>query len=111
MANLFLVASSVKHKVALCSSYTMTACHPTTFRPGYGLWDWREIGPKPQNVLSRVAQLIKAGEVGKANHSLDIIITDNQTRPRQWSKTYEDILRKLMELRTQAIYYGQGSAS
>lgn len=43
-------------------------------------------------------ELIEVGEVSDANQALYDIITDNQTRRRQWSKTYEGIMLKLMEL-------------
>lgn len=41
---------------------------------------------------------MEVGEVAEANQALYDIITDNQTRRRQWSKTYEGIMLKLMEL-------------
>ncbi|KAI0562683.1 Translation initiation factor eIF-3 subunit A [Gracilaria domingensis] len=65
---------------------------------GYSRWDRRDVGLKPENALSRVAQLVEVGEVSDANQALYDIITDNQTRRRQWSKTYEGIMMKLMEL-------------
>lgn len=43
-------------------------------------------------------ELIEVGKVEDANQALYEIITDNQTRRRQWSKTYESIMLKLMEL-------------
>lgn len=43
-------------------------------------------------------ELVEVGEYSDANQALYDIITDNQTRRRQWSKTYEDIMIKLMEL-------------
>lgn len=43
-------------------------------------------------------ELIEVGKVADANQALYDIITDNQTRRRQWSKTYEGIMLKLMEL-------------
>lgn len=43
-------------------------------------------------------ELVEVGEVSDANQALYDIITDNQTRRRQWSKTYEGIMLKLMEL-------------
>lgn len=43
-------------------------------------------------------ELVEVGEVADANQALYDIITDNQTRRRQWSKTYEGIMMKLMEL-------------
>lgn len=43
-------------------------------------------------------ELIEVGKVEDANQALYDIITDNQTRRRQWSKTYEGIMMKLMEL-------------
>lgn len=51
-------------------------------------------------VLSGV-ELIEVGKVADANQALYDIITDNQTRRRQWSKTYEGIMLKLMELSVQ----------
>lgn len=68
------------------------------YRQGFNRWDRRDVGLKPENALSRVAQLIEVGEVEDANRALYDIITDNQTRRRQWSKTYEGIMLKLMEL-------------
>jgi translation initiation factor 3 subunit A len=44
------------------------------------------------------SELIEVGKVADANQALYDIITDNQTRRRQWSKTYEGIMMKLMEL-------------
>lgn len=44
------------------------------------------------------AELVEVGEVADANQALYDIITDNQTRRRQWNKTYEGIMMKLMEL-------------
>lgn len=41
---------------------------------------------------------MEVGEFVDANQALYDIITDNQTRRRQWSKTYEGIMLKLMEL-------------
>lgn len=41
---------------------------------------------------------MEVGEFSDANQALYDIITDNQTRRRQWSKTYESIMMKLMEL-------------
>lgn len=41
---------------------------------------------------------MEVGEFSDANQALYDIITDNQTRRRQWSKTYEGIMMKLMEL-------------
>lgn len=46
-------------------------------------------------------ELVEVGEVSDANQALYDIITDNQTRRRQWSKTYEGIMLKLMELSVQ----------
>jgi translation initiation factor 3 subunit A len=46
-------------------------------------------------------ELIEVGKVEDANQALYDIITDNQTRRRQWSKTYEEIMMKLMELSVQ----------
>lgn len=43
-------------------------------------------------------ELVEVGEVSDANQALYDIITDNQMRRRQWSKTYEGIMLKLMEL-------------
>lgn len=43
-------------------------------------------------------ELVEVGEISDANQALYDIITDNQTRRRQWSKTYEGIMMKLMEL-------------
>lgn len=70
----------------------------SNYRSNYNRWDRREIGLKPENALSRVAQLVEVGEHGDANQALYDIITDNQMRRRQWSKTYEGIMLKLMEL-------------
>lgn len=41
------------------------------------------------------------GQVAEANQALYEIITDNQARRRQWSKTYEGIMMRLMQLSVQ----------
>lgn len=72
------------------------------FRGGnYGRWDRRENGLRPENALSRAAQLVDVGQVAEANQALYEIITDNGNRRRQWSKTYEGIMKRLMELSVQ----------
>ena len=48
--------------------------------------------------IMKTTELVEVGEVEYANQALYDIITDNQTRRRQWSKTYEGIMLKLMEL-------------
>eukprot|EP00172_Hildenbrandia_rubra_P000013 Plantae.Rhodophyta-Hildenbrandia_rubra.ctg10070.p1 GENE.Plantae.Rhodophyta-Hildenbrandia_rubra.ctg10070~~Plantae.Rhodophyta-Hildenbrandia_rubra.ctg10070.p1 ORF type:complete len:919 (+),score=200.79 Plantae.Rhodophyta-Hildenbrandia_rubra.ctg10070:782-3538(+) len=53
------------------------------------------------NTLPRTVELIEVGQVSAANQALYDIITDNQTRRRQWSKVYEGIMMKLMELSVQ----------
>jgi translation initiation factor 3 subunit A len=45
-----------------------------------------------------IEELIEVGQQEDANQALYDIITDSQTRRRQWSKTYEGIMMKLMEL-------------
>lgn len=47
------------------------------------------------------AELVDVGQAEEANLALYEIITDNQTRRRQWSKTYEGIMMRLMELSVQ----------
>ena len=43
-------------------------------------------------------ELVGVGQLAEANQALYEIITDNQARRRQWSKTYEGIMMRLMEL-------------
>jgi translation initiation factor 3 subunit A len=53
------------------------------------------------SAVARLTELIEVGKVESAQQELYDIITDSQTRRRQWSKTFEGIMMKLMELSVQ----------
>jgi translation initiation factor 3 subunit A len=100
-----MLASSPKTRLAvpsvsvLASPWLQHSCCVGSYAGGYSnLYTFMFVFLVLLRGACVFTELIEVGQHEDANQALYDIITDSQTRRRQWSKTYEGIMLKLMEL-------------